>query len=458
MIFASVLKAGVPCLLVLAAGAVQAADIAVTRQTTPGGLSYLHAEMPDAKTESIQLIWRDGTTLASPDLAFLGGIAPSLLADGPKGESRAAFSERMQDIRTGYSWGLGNDGLQLSVNFRARTLGESISALAPVIADPALDAARFEELRKNLALGAAQAREPAEAQAGLVAARLTFGNGPMYRLQSRDPAIYDEARYEALISWRQRVLGRDNLIVAAAGTLKPDVLGPQIDRLLAGLPQAVKAAPSVTVQATIPGKTVILERPTPQTVLLAGGQARIRPGLDAQLVSIATQVLHGGFQSRLYKVLREKLGATYGVSGSWRWIDRGDRALYGIRSAVDHDRAGAAIEALRAEYALWWEKGITADELADVRGRIRQGRAETQRSPSSVAATLAYGLALDQPDTMLADAGQRLEAITVEDVNSFIRQNMPKPELALVIVAPDAKGLAADCIVKSVEEVDGCRF
>lgn len=457
MNIAGVLRISVLCLLALPCVA-RAADIAVTRQTTPGGLSYLHAAMPEAKTESIQIIWRDATTLASPDMAFLGGLAPSLLADGPRGESRGNYSERLQDIRTGYSWGLGNDGLQLSIGFRARSLEESIGAIAPMIADPALDLTRFEELRKNLRLGAAQAQEPAEAQASLVAARVTFGDGPVFRLQSRDPAIYDQATPEALMAWRQRVMGRDNLVLVVAGTLKPEVLGPQIDRLLAGLPQVARPLPATTLDLSIPGRTVLLQRPAAQTILLAGGLAKIQPGLDTQLASIATQVLHGGFQSRLYKALREKLGATYGVSGSWRWVDRSGRALYGIRSAVDHERAAAAIDALRTEYAAWWEKGITGDELADVRARIRQGRAETQRSPSGVAATLAGGLALGLPDTMLADAGQRLEAITVEDVNRFIQQNMPKPELGLVIVAPSDAGLKADCVVKTVEEVDGCKL
>ncbi len=194
-----------------------------------------------------------------------------------------------------------------------------------------------------------------------------------------------------------------------------------------------------------------------QTILQMGGLATVKQGAEVQLYRIASSTLSGGFQSRMYKAVREKLGAAYGVQGGIYRLDTDGRHLFSVKAAVDHDRAVAAMAAMREEYALWWEKGITQDEMDDVRGRMRTGRAEAMRNPAGIAGTLINGLSLGRPDDMIAMDEAQLARITVAEVNAFIRVNLPRPPLAFVIVGPENAAFKVDCVIKAVEEADRCR-
>jgi len=114
------------------------------------------------------------------------------------------------------------------------------------------------------------------------------------------------------------------------------------------------------------------------------------------------------------------------------------------------------LAAIRTEYSRYVAEGPTDVEI-EPRKRIFINRAHEmlRRAPATAAGLITAALH-DFPDDFLTTYETRIRAYDIAAINADIRSKFPKPPLTIVIVAPSADGLEADCIIKSREEIAHC--
>ncbi len=117
-------------------------------------------------------------------------------------------------------------------------------------------------------------------------------------------------------AWRKAILARRNLIIVSAGPLTRRGAAALADRMVGDLPAESQEGEPVPFTLPPPrARTIVIERPVEQSVIVAGGPVRwASAGADGAARAMAMSVLGGGFRSRLYGAIREKLGAAYGAS------------------------------------------------------------------------------------------------------------------------------------------------
>lgn len=433
--------------LTLWSGATFAADVAVTRQTSPGGVVYLHAAMPAMRYQTLNLGWRGAMRLGSPGDAVMPLLVPDALADGPAGVGGGVFSEALEDLRAGFSVSVSDDALRLAYHAVAADFAEATGHMAALLRAPALTPRHVERLRKDGRLAALHQAQSAEQAGFALTLRRLVGPGPRLAGLIRDPVIFDAADAEPLRDWFARRIARDNLVLAVAGPLTPAEVGPLLDRLASALPPQARlpeAQPPLPAPAPI---RIAAVQPVAQTLLFGGA---LVSGLDAgrrPLADVATSVLWSGFSSRLFAALRERLGAAYSASGQILRVGEGQHAIV-IRTAVDPALAVAVDLALAEEYARWWREGLTQAELDGARGRLLMWRREGQRAPAALAAALVAGQLAGEAGDPVAGAEARLVSATLDEVNALIRAHFPPVLPVRVAVAPEGMLPPADCVVR----------
>ena len=228
----------------------------------------------------------------------------------------------------------------------------------------------------------------------------------------------------------------------------------QIDRIFAGLPSVGQGiGPSPQLRAV--GKLIVLERPSAQTAIVAGGPSTWLSEPDTLPGSVAIRVLGSGFGSRLTKAVREGLGATYGIRAGFQQVHPKAFTMV-ISTAVDNSKAAAALAAIRKEYAQFRSEGVTEAEVDPIKTKlIAEGREQLRRAPA-VAQRLRELTLAGYPIDYLATYEAQVQALTVATVNEGIRMRFPKEPLTVVMVAPSAEGLGADCVIKAPEEIARC--
>ena len=185
---------------------------------------------------------------------------------------------------------------------------------------------------------------------------------------------------------------RDGLVLVAVGPLDAAEAGREIDGLFAGLPQRGSALAPVKPVLRAPGKLVVLERPVVQSAIAAGGPASLAVTPDLARTQLAVAAFGGSPSARLWRAVRERLGAAYGISAGLQSVDLDTLALF-IRTAVANDKAKDALAAIREEYARFVTDGMTDGELEPLKSIfVRNQRERLRRAPALAANLLSLAL------------------------------------------------------------------
>lgn len=144
----------------------------------------------------------------------------------------------------------------------------------------------------------------------------------------------------------------------------------------------------------------------------------------------AIGVLSGGMSSRLFTEVREKRGLCYTVSASLH--TQRDRAAVFCYAGTTAERAQETLDVTVAELVRLGE-GILPGELQRLKARIKSGLIMQQESTSARASSLArdwYHLGRVRP---VEEVSQRVDALTADTINAFLRDNPPREFRAVVL-------------------------
>ena len=427
----------------------------VIRHTTQAGLTFRYVHIPQEQSQALYFAWKDGSAVALPGKEALPSLATALIMEGPRGSSRSAMIEDLRDLHATIALSATVNVTQGHIVAPAEKFSETARMLARTLADPALPADALADMIKSRATSSRQTEANAETMAQRLLARLVIGRGPYRNYAVGEAASFERVTLADIERWRKNVLVRDGLVLVAAGPLPPSELARDVDAVFATLPLAGDLAPPAKPVLRAPGKLVVLERPVVQTAIAAGGPMQVHITPDFARGQLAIVALGGASSSRLWLAVREKLGATYGISAAIQPVDFDNRTLL-IRTAIANDKAKDAVAAIREEYARLLADGLRDEEIEPLKTIFIRNHRERMRRASNVAANLLVPAVREFPDDFLATYEQRLRSYTRGAIEADMRAQFPEPPLTMVLVAPSAEGLGADCVIKSSVEIARC--
>ncbi len=429
----------------------------IVQGVSPKGIRFALAPRPANPLVALSFGWRDGFGEARAGREGLSSLAAAWHAAGPRGLSEAEFREDLRDESIGLSLGASGGRTLGSLVAPPDRLDTAVARMRAVLMEPALNDATLRRFKRQRRLSIAQGRETPGTAARTLALSMVAGDTP-YVLEHVAPArspIADVERAD-VDAWREAVLARDNLVVAAAGPIAEPDLVRIIDQIFGDLPErsALPREPEIAFRRDT--RTVVIERPVAQTTIVLAGGTRLDPAdtQTANRASLANGVLSGGPASRLFLSVREGLGATYGSSSQFVPLGNEAVALL-VSSAVDHALAEKALATLREGYARFHRDGVTEAELAPLRARSVNG-IEEGLARSEIAGRLRGAMLNGRDPNEVTTLAQRVAAVTAAEVGAVVAERLPSPPLATVIVAPSAEGFGADCVVRRDQPLEAC--
>ncbi|MEF2551452.1 pitrilysin family protein [Aurantimonas sp. A2-1-M11] len=172
-----------------------------------------------------------------------------------------------------------------------------------------------------------------------------------------------------------------------------------------------------TVTLTDPRVT----QPSLQTAYLVPSETTDENG-EAEALDILADVLGGGTTSRLYRglVVDRALAAGTGAYYGGTALKEGQFVVYGT------PRDGASLDAVETaldeEIATLIDDGITEAELERAKNRVRKNMIYLRDSQTSMARRYAAALATGRTIADVEAWPERIEAVTVDDVNAVARK------------------------------------
>ncbi|MBX7118466.1 MAG: insulinase family protein [Gemmatimonadaceae bacterium] len=386
-------------------------------------------------------------TLAVPAGAFYDAagkagtaeMVAGLLTKGAGDRTAEQIAATIEGVGGSLSASAGADFLTVSAAVLGNDRPLAFSLVADAVLRPTFPASEIELLRTQTLSALALAKSQPEAIAQRAFARGLYGDHPYGR--AADEASVKAITRDDLVAFHQARVRPNQALLVVAGAI--DTLeARQLAEQAFGAWGGVAGAAPVTRPAPQRARSEILlvHRPgSVQSNIIVGNTTWMATDARGYALTIANQILGGASDSRLFQILREQKGWTY---GAYSGVDR--RRGLGAFSATAEVRTevtDSALVELLAQVRRMGAEAPPADEFERQRQTL-VGRFPLQvETADAVAAQVATARLLGLANDYVQTYRQRLAAVTAAQAQAAARQGM-RADGALIVVVGDAAKVA----------------
>ncbi len=429
-------------------------------RTLPNGLQVvvvMHHEQP-----AVNLRLMIGAGAASDPVGKKGvaALAGQLLDQGTATRSATQIAEAIDYVGGVLSVGAGTDLSFVNVLVMRDSFDFGADLLAEITRTPSFEPAEIERQRQQVLSGIQVSLDDPAYLAGVVFGRLVYGEHPYGMPHNGTPQSVLSISRDDLRAFHEAHYAPNNALLAIVGDVDAEeafaaverVFGDWQRRPLPPLPSTELPAPTRRV--------VVVDKPgSVQTAIRVGHVALPRASPDHLAFDVALKILGGEGGNRLGGVLRTERSLTYAASA-----DVASRRFGGDFMAKTDTRADATAEVLRLiveEVGRLKRERVGRRELENAQAYLSGTFPLTIETPNAIAAqvleSLLYGLDLDD----LPKYPERINAVTVDDLQRVSREYLQPQHLSVVLVGEaatfldDLAGVGFDDVeVISVSELD----
>lgn len=328
----------------------------VQRATLSNGIEVLIAQRPSVPKVSLALTINAGTAADAPGHIGLHETMVDLLTEGTATKSALDIAILQEQLGSTLRARAGIDSDTITLETLTTNLEPSLALMADVVRNPAFrddDVARVREQR--LAAVAQELASPAGLASRAYMPLIYGADHPYANAGSSGDTQAIAGLVPADLATAHRVWFRPDLAtIIAVGDVSLAELVPALESAFGDWAAPETPAPTTTANRPAPEpqpRLVVIDRPnSPSSFLLMGRATPLFGHVEgSEPILLATEVLGGGFLSRLNQDLRETKGWTYGI-GSLIPVAKGQRMLQ-IGTQVQADRTADSIRAILAQVA-----------------------------------------------------------------------------------------------------------
>ncbi len=337
----------------------------------------------------------------------------------------------------------------------ARSLEPFADLLTGVLCEPGLIPDEFERLKRETVAEIQEALDNDRAVARRWFRRALFGSHPYGRGVVGTARSIQSIEHADLEPHYKRLFTRENLEFAFAGDIDETQANELVQAINRGLPSGEAITEDYADPTGPQGRALwIVDKPErTQTQILIGTLGTHPNDEDHTALIVANTVFGGTFTARLTQEVRAKRGWSYGAYSSLPFARR--RQAFSMWTFPKASDAAPCIELQLQMLADWIDSGITEDELRYAKSYLIKSNVFNIDTASK-----RMGQALDEriyhlPPNYYAEYTARVEAVTLEQANTAIRQRISADNLAVVVLGTASE--ISDPIRKVVGEVSDYR-
>jgi len=411
----------------------------IERIVTPAGIEIWLVRDRNLPMISLEFAFLGGASQDPADKPGVANFVASLLDEGAGDLDAATFHERLEERAIGLAFGAKRDNLRGSIRTLSENRDQAFELLRLSLTAPRFEGQELERIRAAvLAQLRRRSTNPSDIAADRWFARAfpghPYGRPIQGTLESAAKIAVDDLR-----AYVRRMLARSNLKIAAVGDIDAAELAVLVDRTFASLPARSDPVPVADVEPRGLGTSETIELKVPQTVITFGSVGLKRADPDFIPAFVLNHVLGGGgFESRLFREVRERRGLAYSVYSYLAPYEHTGLFLGGV--STRNDRAAETLEIIVAEIKRIAADGPTADELEKTK-RFLIGSYPLRFDTSGKITANLLDIQIENLGIDYIDKRNALvEAVTIEDIRRAARRFLAEVKLLVMLVGqPEAR-------------------
>ena len=384
--------------------------------------------------------------IISMNLTFKGGayfdalgkegtstFVAALLDEGAGSLTSTEFKDEMSKLGMKLDFRSSKDELSVSFQTISRNKKKSFKLLRSALVEPRFDSEEIEKIRNQI----------------ISSIKIKESNLRSFSSQQFEKNFYLDHKFSRnvegslksikdikktdLEEYQRKNFTKSNLIVGISGDISKSEMKEQLDVLFGDLPKGDKKNFFINGIKELRAGELKIKKKSPQTSVIFGHNGFHRNDEKYFAARIANYVLGGGgFQSKLYKKIREENGLVYSIYSYLLPNAAGGIILGGFQTK--NENVHTTLDLLKKEWLNIKEKGITQEELNNAKSYFIGSFSRSFSSTKSIAALLntvqTYKLGIDYFDRR----SKIIEDITLSFVNKVCKDFFRPNELFFTIV------------------------
>jgi len=360
-------------------------------------------------------------------------MTAKLLNEGTKKDGAVGFAQKLDDHAIDLHAQVGRESFVIELSALKSEFAYGVARLKELLSDPNFTEEALSQVKRQKLGWLQQKKGDFDYIAATALRKELFAGTPLARPYDGTEQSVKEMTLEDLKSFFSQRLGYNNLIAVVGGDISFDEAQKYLQELLTLLPKS-DTKPITPIRASDKNATTLIEEDTQQAYIYFGAPfdyAYKAP--DQYKAKIAEYLLGGaGFGSRLMEELRVKCGLTYGAYSALR------RAKYGsyLSGYLQTKLAtqDEAVKLVRQVVKDFVSKGITAEELKSAK-EFLVGSEPLRTETLSQRLNRAYNeYYYGRPLGFSKQQLEKIETVTLEEVNAFIKSHPELADLSFAIV------------------------
>lgn len=268
--------------------------------------------------------------------------------------------------------------------------------------------------------------------------RRLFAGHPYGRPTSGTPQSLQNIELADLEVLYRQLFVKGHLVLGFAGDLTADAALDYGRQLTASLPDGPVAPDDVGEPTGPRGRhLVIVDKPErTQTQILIGGLGSHPRDADHTALYVANTIFGGTFTARLTQEVRAKRGWSYGAYSSLPFDRR--RQAFSLWTFPKAEDAGPCIALQLQMLRDLRERGVTKSELARAKKYLCRSHAFSIDTASKRLGLRIDAVVYQLPEGYYEEYTERVQAVTLEQVNAAIRARIPEQDLLVTVLGTEA--------------------
>ncbi len=406
--------------------------------TLANGLTVLL--LSDRSTPTVTLVGeiKAGSGFDSIEKAGLSGLTAQNLTNGTTTKDALALASRLENRGARLGFSAGRESVGISGISMASDLPIVIDQLADLLQNATFPAKEFElNLQRNLLAFKSELDNPGSLARRIFQSTL-YPKGHPFNAMRTEESLKSLTR-EDLAKFYKTYYRPDNTILTLMGDFDPATVRKLLEEKLGTwtaqgkapkyqFPQIAKLTTTTEKQVSLAGKT--------QAVTFIGHPSISRSDPQYYPAIVLNQVLGGDtLASRLGTEIRDRLGLTYGIYSFFQ-AGRPPQGAFIVQmqtSGKDTQKAIAATIGLLKDVR---DKGITQSEFDVAKKSLVNNFSTEFADPDSIASSLLSDEIYDLPVGDFYKFPQRIQSVTLEQVNRAAKELLQPDNLLIVSVVP----------------------
>lgn len=403
--------------------------------TFKNGLRLLLVREPASLAASVLILVEAGSEYETKSINGLSHFLEHLMFKGTTKRPKAGMiAEELASLGARSNAFTGQEYTGYWAKVEASKVHKILEIVSDLYLNPLFDPQEIEKERGVIMQEINMYEDDLPARAQKTFTRLIYGDQPAGWDVAGEKAVVRKLGREDFMEYRKKRYVPSGTIVVVAGNFDEKKVVAQVKEAFGPLKRKSVIPKKKTIEHQSAPRTALFYKKSDQAHLVLGFRAFDLFDKRRHALQVLADILGGGMSSRLFKRVREELGAAYYISAD---ADLSlDHGVLGVFAGVEHGKIELVIRTVLEECRLLRETFLPEKELQKAKdhmtGSLILGLETSDELASFYGGQEILTKSTLSPEALIA----RIKSVSAEDVRQVARAVIKPAGLNLAIVGP----------------------